>query len=78
MITVTHKGHVTDRRFPTLRVLKDTGHAQVPLIVLFSGDRIGTVVQGPVLGPLQIGYYSNSWNADEFQDYKGSVTITED
>jgi len=51
-------------------------------IVLFSASRVGTVVYSGVQNKTDydypVGLYSESWVMENFKDYDGTVTLTND
>ena len=56
--------------FPKLMKCKDAKK-----IVLFVSETVGFVVDVKYLHGYHIGYYSESWCPDRFEDYGGIITL---
>lgn len=63
------------RNYPYLGISKEVSFHNInPIIVLFIGERKGTVVAN-VSHPHKLGDYSDQWCENNFIPYNGIVTI---
>lgn len=53
------------------KLMKSKAYAH---IVLFTGHKMGTVMKTSVYH--SVGYFSDTWAMDGFEDYEGSITLT--
>ena len=62
--------------FPKLMVNKEP---EYDLIILFSDKDNGTVISdNDTDSPYEVGYYSKAWEMQDFTDFEGSITLSND
>lgn len=64
-------------KYPCLKVHHGDG-----IVVLFTEPRQGTVVKGSpdkeARGTLRLGYFSSSWNEENFVPFYGTLSLTQE
>jgi len=72
---ITSEKSIFSLKFPKLMELKKkTPHGNV--IVLFSDENHGVAVYEDGQICYEIGHYASDWIMDDFQDFTGSVTLS--
>jgi hypothetical protein len=72
MIRIRVTNEKTQTGYPKLMIGKDSG-----LIVLAKKAK-GGCIHGTSLDQDSCGYYSETWIKDEFEDFDGEITLTND
>ena len=62
-----NEGVVVD--YPKLMVMKEEGY-----LILMTGEYTGTALKAPK--PDLVGEFSDCWDKDELEDYKGEITLS--
>lgn len=66
-VEVNENKQVQEREFPKLMVANNGE------VVLFESYKSGTVLKGV---DWKTGHYSNNWSMNEFSDFNGSITLS--
>lgn len=64
--------------FPKLMALRDTRNNNKKYVVLFHSEKVGTVIQVGGESAYDLGYASDSWDMPSFQDFYGSILLSND
>ena len=69
-IIVNKKEEVKEKEFPKLMI------SRTDVVVIMSEFRTGIVVSGGDV--YKIGYHSESWCIEDFEDFNGTLTLSND
>ena len=70
-IEVSSKAARESREYPKLMISKD-----LLLVVLMSAEKQGVVID--CTGVYEVGHFSTDWHMDSFEDFEGSITLSND
>ena len=71
---INEKGKTKEREFPKLMIYK--GDQSKGLVVFFESEGSGQSLNK--VGLYYRGYTSIHWDMDQFQDFEGSITLSND